>query len=58
MRFPGGSRTLSFAYNFESPQKIRIFKEYLIYDGFAMIGAIGGTLGLFIGFSFSDSRGR
>merc|ERR1712115_539223 len=41
-------------YNFESPHQMRIVEEYLIYDAFAMIGAIGGTLGLFIGFSFSD----
>ena len=45
---------ISFSYNFDSPQRMRIYDEYLIYDGFAMIGAIGGTLGLFIGFSFSD----
>ena len=29
-------------------------KEYLIYDGVALISAIGGTLGLCIGFSFYD----
>ena len=45
---------ITFFYNFDSPQRMRTYKEYLIYDGFAMIGAIGGTLGLFIGFSFSD----
>ena len=49
-----GNKMITFFYNFDSPQRMRTYKEYLIYDGFAMIGAIGGTLGLFIGFSFSD----
>ena len=31
-----------------------IFIEYLIYDSNSMIGAVGGTLGLFIGFSFNN----
>ena len=29
-------------------------KEYLIYDLNGLIGFVGGTLGLFIGFSFFD----
>ena len=28
--------------------------EYLIHDAISMIGNIGGTLGLFVGFSFSN----
>ena len=28
--------------------------EYLIYDTLSLIGTIGGTLGLFVGFSFYD----
>ena len=32
--------------------KVKVKEEYLIYDGVAMISAIGGTLGLCIGFSF------
>ena len=32
-------------------------KEYFIYDTLSMIGAIGGTLGLFVGFSFYDFFG-
>ena len=31
-----------------------INKEYLIYDTLSLIGTVGGTLGLFIGFSFYD----
>ena len=34
--------------------KVQVKEEYLIYDGVAMISAIGGTLGLCIGFSFYD----
>ena len=30
-------------------------KEYLIYDGIGMFGSIGGSLGLFVGFSLFDS---
>ena len=29
-------------------------EEYLIFDSVAMIGSIGGTLGLCIGFSFAN----
>ena len=36
------------------PQKIT-YKEYLIYDGVGMFGSIGGSLGLFVGFSIFDS---
>ena len=37
-----------------APEKIRN-KEYLIYDGVGMFGSIGGSLGLFVGFSIFDS---
>ena len=37
-----------------APEKIRN-KEYLIYDGLGMFGSIGGSLGLFVGFSILDS---
>ena len=33
---------------------VSIVEEYLIYDFIGMVGSIGGTLGLFIGFSFMD----
>ena len=35
------------------PRKVNVKTEYLIYDDIAMIGNVGGTLGLFIGFSFT-----
>ena len=41
-------------YKFANPPKILVREEYLIYDGVAMISAIGGTLGLCIGFSFTE----
>ena len=37
-----------------TPEKVSI-KEYLIYDGIGMFGSIGGSLGLFVGFSLFDS---
>ena len=33
---------------------VTVKEEYVIYDAVAMISAIGGTMGLCIGFSFSD----
>ena len=32
-----------------------IQKEYLVYDILGVIGSIGGSMGLFFGFSFFDS---
>ena len=32
----------------------KVFEEYLIHDLMSMIGSVGGTLGLFIGFSFNN----
>ena len=32
----------------------KVYQEYYVYDGLAMVGSIGGSLGLFIGFSFFD----
>ena len=34
--------------------ELTFIEEYLIYDFIGMVGSIGGTLGLFIGFSFMD----
>ena len=39
-----------FRYEF-SEHKGKVFEEYLIYDIMGMIGSVGGTLGMFIGFS-------
>ena len=48
-------RTIKFSYSFSLPRTIIVYDEYLILDTIAMIGSIGGTLGLFIGFSFSNA---
>ena len=45
---------MTFYLRMESSRKVKIYEEYLIYDLVSMIGAIGGTLGLCIGFSFND----
>ena len=39
---------------FTKPPKVFVKEEYLIYDMMTMIGALGGTLGLCVGFSFTD----
>ena len=41
-------------YTFKAPASVKVLEEYLIYDTIGMIGSAGGTLGLFIGFSFSN----
>ena len=33
---------------------MKVYEEYIIIDAISMIGSVGGTLGLFIGFSFSN----
>ena len=40
-------------YWFANPQSVKVYEEYLIYDRIGLIGTIGGTLGMFIGFSFT-----
>ena len=43
-----------FYYEFaNSENRCNIFQEYLIYDTMGMIGSVGGTLGVFIGFSMT-----
>ena len=37
-----------------SSKYVKVQKEYLLYDITGFVGSIGGTLGLFIGFSFRD----
>lgn len=44
---------LRFYFAFESMSK-KINEEHVIYDVFGMIGSLGGSLSLFIGFSFFD----
>ena len=42
------------SYEFASPEYVKTYEEYLICDGKTMIGNVGGTFGMFIGFSFSN----
>ena len=41
-------------YKFAEPAYVKVNNEYLIFDTIGMIGSVGGTLGLFIGLSFSN----
>ena len=34
---------------------VTLYEEYLIIDSYGMVGVVGGTLGLFVGFSFFDA---
>ena len=43
---------------FAIPPRVSVREEYLIYDSVALISAIGGTLGIFIGFSFGGMSGQ
>ena len=41
-------------YTFKEPLEVQVYEEYVIFDTVGLIGSVGGTLGLFIGFSFSN----
>ena len=43
-----------YSYTLGKLQNVIVHKEYLIYDFIGVIGSAGGTLGLFVGFSFSS----
>ena len=52
--FTNNSRDVYIGYWFNYEDEVEVFEEYLIYEITSVIGSIGGTLGLFIGFSFFD----
>ena len=52
-----GTHQVYLGYNFAPPRTVTIHEEYLIYDAIGLVGCIGGTLGMFIGFSFSSTIG-
>ena len=52
--FTNNSRHVFIGYWFNYEDEVEVFEEYLIYEITSVIGSIGGTLGLFIGFSFFD----
>ena len=45
---------IEFKYRLDDFKSVTVHEEYLIFDSVAMIGSIGGTLGLCIGFSFAN----
>ena len=47
--------TFKFSYTFDSPEALTVEVETYIVTFFDLIGIIGGTLGLFIGFAFYDN---
>ena len=40
-------------YDFGNPLYMKVFEEYVIMDEISLVGNVGGTMGMFIGFSFS-----
>ena len=51
-----GSRekgSIKIGYNFAQPEMIIKYKEHLVFDMTGMVGSVGGTLGMCIGFSFT-----
>ena len=51
--FGGPNNSYTLTYKFASPEMTIEFKERLVFDTVNMIGSVGGTLGMCIGFSFS-----
>ena len=49
----GEANEVQVYYRFAPPMMTKAHQEYLIFDIVGMIGSVGGTLGLCIGFSFS-----
>ena len=49
----GDTRSITWSYTFTS-EFTDVYEEYLVYDTTGIIGSVGGTLGLFVGFSFRD----
>ena len=45
---------VEFVFHFTKPPMTTVKEEYLIYDLVAMISSVGGTLGLFTGFTFLE----
>ena len=51
---PLGNTYHAFSWIFDPPESVTTYQEYLIYDEVSMIGSIGGTLGMCIGFSLTN----
>ena len=48
------SNIFHLALRYAPPYKVTVTEEYLIYDIIGFVASVGGTLGIFIGFSFYD----
>ena len=46
--------THGIAYQFDSPETVTLYEEYLIHNEISLIAYVGGTLGMCIGFSFTN----
>ena len=53
--YPYHLGSMQIVVRFKILPEIIYYKEYLIYDDIGMFGSIGGSLGLFIGFSLFDN---
>ena len=51
---PEPSNVFHLALRFAPPYKVKVTEEYVIYDIIEFVASVGGTLGIFIGFSFYD----
>ena len=49
-----GHPNIRFWYGLQQPSNVMVNEEYLIYDTITMISSVGGTLGMCIGFSFTN----
>ena len=50
-----GTPTVIMTYKFEKPERVEVYEEYIVASFVDIIGIVGGTLGLYIGFSFFDN---
>ena len=49
----GKKNWANFAYEIDPQEEVTVFQEYVVYDAIGIVGSVGGTLGMFIGFSFT-----
>ena len=43
------------SYKFDKPEKMTVRREFLNVDFESLVGLVGGTLGMFLGFAFTDT---
>ena len=53
VEYKSNKSTFGIIYTFLISDSITVYDNYLIYDTITMIGSVGGTLGMCIGFSFT-----